>query len=182
MSWSPDGERLFYYVLTEDTRRDIFAFSFRDGQTTPIRATPADERSPVVSPDGRWLAYVSDASGRYEVYVASLSDPDLQRQASREGGVEPMWSPTGDELYYRSPNQKLMAAGFQAAPSPSIAIPVELFEDDYRRDEFLNPAYAVGPDGRFLMATRASQSDAGSSLRSVLGFAAELDRLVTARQ
>ena len=108
-SWSSDGGTLLFYLIDPETDRDLYAYSFDDERITPLLVTPADERAPMVSPDGRWLAYVSDASGSREVYVGSLPGFDVTRQVSRDGGAEPSWSAAGDELFYRSGNEAMVA-------------------------------------------------------------------------
>ncbi len=184
ISWSSGGETLFYYYYDTgaETGRDIHAYSFSDDRAVPIRPTPADERAPVVSPDGQWIAYLSDESGRFEVYVLSYPDLEVRRQVSRGGAAEPAWSPTGDELYYRSSNQTMMAVAFQATPTLAIGSPQVLFEDAFVREEFLTFAYDVGADGRFLMVTEGGDAETTVNLQVVLGFADEVDRLVSAQQ
>ena len=182
VSWSPDGDTLFYYFVDEEGDRDIHGYSFRDGTTRPLLATPADERAPVVSPDGRWLAYLSDESGRPEVYVSAFPGLDVRRQVSRGGAVEPLWSRDGDELYYRSSDLKVVAVPFGATPTLELGPPQALFDDTFQRANFLNPLYAVGPDGRFLMVSGGEQAATGVRLQVVLGFADEVHRLVSAQQ
>ena len=82
------------------------------------------------SPDGSWLAYVSDESGQDEVYVRPVPGPGGKRQVSIDGGREPAWSPDGRELYYRG-DTHLMAADIQTAPTFSIGVRRELFEHSY---------------------------------------------------
>jgi serine/threonine-protein kinase len=100
--FSPDGTTLIHGIT--ETPSDIWTVAI-DGSTTsstPLIATPADERSAKVSPDGRWLAYQSDESGQYEIYVRSF--PDVQAgglwQISNAGGTSPLWSRDGRELFY----------------------------------------------------------------------------------
>ena len=80
-----------------------------DSVSRPVVNTDADEFSPSLSSDVRWLAYVSDESGKFEVYVRPFPNVSAARwQISRNGGSEPMWSPSGRELYYRSGSGELM--------------------------------------------------------------------------
>jgi hypothetical protein len=181
-SWSPDGGTLFFYLVDPDTNRDLYAYSFDDGMVTPLLTTPADERAPMVSPNGRWLAYLSDASGQLEVYVGSLPGFDVARQVSRDGGSEPSWSSAGDELFYRSGMGAMVSVPFRAEPELSLGRPQELFRDDYRREEFGNTSYGVAPDGRFLMLREAEGSGQTVQLQVALGFAEEVHRLVSAQQ
>ena len=96
MSWSPDGGSLVFHF-----ERDLWLFSFEDGEeTAPLVQSEFIERGRSLSPDGKWLAYHSDESGRSEVYVQPF--PDLGRKSliSIAGGGFPLWSPDGRELFY----------------------------------------------------------------------------------
>ncbi len=182
-SWSPDSRTLFLYVVHPETRRDIYAYSFDDETAAPLLVTAASERSPMVSPDGRWLAYLSDESGTHELYVASLTNLDGTRQVSRGGAVEPNWSRAGDELFYRSAAGAMVAIPFQSTPTLGLGPPQELFADVLRRDAFMNTFYDVAPDGRFLMLSESESSPTTVvRLKVVLGFADEVHRLVSAEQ
>ena len=181
-SWSRDGGTLFFYLVDPATNRDLYAYSFDDGRITPLLVTPADERTPMVSPDGRWLAYLSDKSGRFEVYVSALPGFDVTRQVSRDGGAEPDWSAAGDELFYRSSGGMMVAVPFRSSPELILGRPQELFRDEYLRDQFGNTIYGVAPDGRFLMLSETAASARTLQLQVALGFADEVHRLVSAQQ
>ena len=79
----------------------------------PVVATAADEGYGTLSPDGRWLAYVSNESALYQVYLQAFPGPGLRRQVSANGGLEPQWSRDGKELFYLAPDQTLMAVSVQ---------------------------------------------------------------------
>ena len=175
VSWSPDGETLFFYSAETATRRDVHAYSFEDGNVTPVLSSSADERASVVSPDGHWLAYLSDESGTHQLYVASLPALDVRRQVSRSGAAEPVWAPTGDELFYRSRDATMVRVSFRSTPQLEIGREQVVFDDPFRRDEFLNPSYDVGPDGRFLMLM-VIDAPTIARLQVVLGFADEVGR------
>jgi serine/threonine-protein kinase len=133
--WSPDGENLLFIQ-----GGDVGAQSL-DGQTLRITATPFNESNPEISPDGRWLAYTSDESNRGEVYVRSFPGPDRRWQASTEGGTNPIWARSGEELFYRN-GGKLMAVSVSTEPEMDLGQPRLLFEGDYL------PDYDVAPDSR----------------------------------
>jgi serine/threonine-protein kinase len=154
-SWSPDGERLAYYQINPATARDIFLLS-RDGTPTSFLSTPANERSPVFSPDGRWIAYASDETGRDEVYLALSDDPQERHQISTGGGRAPVWSRDGRELYYRN-RAAVMAVEIRTSPALRISAPQLLFEGPYEPDPAPSGSvnYDVAPDGRFLMVQSA---------------------------
>jgi hypothetical protein len=118
---------------------------------TPVAATTANERSPVLSPDGRWIAYVSDASGRDEIYVRRLDDSSDPRQLTSLGGVEPLWAPEG--LFYRQGERLLLAGMKNGEPGE----PVEVFEGRFERDPGANLAsYDIDPRGRFFIMLKSA--------------------------
>ncbi|RPI27896.1 MAG: hypothetical protein EHM61_06915 [Acidobacteria bacterium] len=100
-SWSPDGEMLAFVQWPREISSEILIINVRDRTVTPFLNSPSDERFPEFSPDGRWIAYGSNESGRREVYVKSFSGSGEKYQVSHEGGQEPLWSRNGKQLYYR---------------------------------------------------------------------------------
>ena len=100
-----------------------------DRKSQPFLQTPFNESAPHFSADGRWLAYISDESGRYEVYVQPYPGPGGKRQISTEGGTEPVWSRNGQELFYRS-GKKMMAVEITTQPSFAFGSPRMLFEGE----------------------------------------------------
>jgi Tol biopolymer transport system component len=102
--WSSDGDWLVYRTGTTDNNRDIYARRLRpDTATLAVSARPGiDERAPALSPNGRWLAYVSDETGEDEIWVRPFPDVGRgSRQLSMDGGSEPVWSESGTELFFR---------------------------------------------------------------------------------
>ena len=99
-SWTPDGRAVVFVRIQPDQTMDILLYRFEDRQVVPLLATKANEMFPEVSPDGRWLAYVSDESGRDEVLVTSFPDRKTTFVVSREGADSPAWSRDGKTLYY----------------------------------------------------------------------------------
>ena len=101
-SWSPDGNTTAFYYSTAGTGFDIGLLSFEgEPRWTPLLQTDANEASPVISPDGRWLAYQSDETGRYEAYVQRFPELGGRQPISTNGGLDPLWSSDGRELFYR---------------------------------------------------------------------------------
>ena len=151
------------------------------GDPAPLVVTPADESHGQFSPDGRWLAYHSDDSGRTEVYVQEFlpgSPPSLaseREQLSTAGGNKPRWSPTGDELYYLSPDNQLMAVSVTASETVlEPGVPEALFDLPRVAPTFFS--YDVGTDGRFLMAVTDVLADGQASAVAVLDWHGLLDR------
>jgi eukaryotic-like serine/threonine-protein kinase len=152
-SFSPDGQHLAFHALDPNRQRDIWVLSLSDHKEQPFLQTQFTEGAPVFSPDGHWLAYVSDESGRPEVYVQPYPGPGGKWQISSDGGTEPAWNPKGGELFYRS-GDKMMAVTVQTAPTFSAGKAQVLFQGTYAARVFpqLGTRYDVSPDGqRFLM-------------------------------
>ena len=131
------------------------------------------------SPDGRWLAYVSDESGRYEIYVQPYPGPNGKWQISTGGGTEPRWNPKGRELFYRSGN-KMMAVDIATQPSFTVGKPRILFEGQYQPTPTTSPNYDVSPDGqRFLMLKPSAAAEAApTQINVVLNWFEELKQKV----
>jgi eukaryotic-like serine/threonine-protein kinase len=175
--WSRDGAWLI--VSAEGDRGDdLYALAAgRDSTARPILAEPFDEYQPALAPDARWLAYVSDESGRPEVYLRPFPGVNGGKwQLSTEGGIEPIWGATGRELYFRSPDgSAILAVDLSRGPAAmSRRTLVRLPEaDDFERNP-RNRLYDVAPDGRFLMIQRAGATDVSGDLVVVLNWFEEL--------
>jgi serine/threonine-protein kinase len=129
-----------------------------DTVPVPLVATEFAERSPALSPDGRWLLYVSNISGRDEVYVRPFPDTDASRvQISTDGGNEPMWAHSGREIFCRNPEGWMVAAALTTQPTLQTTSQTPLFDWDNRFRQGLDyPRYAVAPnDQRFIMIRRS---------------------------
>ena len=179
-SWSPDGQILAFYQFSGvggSSDRDIWVLPLEgDRQPQPFLQTQFNEGAPIFSPDGRWLAYVSDESGRNEIYVQPFPGPGGKRQISTEGGAEPVWAPNG-ELFYRN-GVPMMAVEITTEPGFSAGTPRLLFEGTYRASPSgFSVWYDVTPDGqRFLMVQ--PQLGAGVQIHVVENWFEELKRLV----
>ena len=173
-SLSPDGKVLAFYEMNPTTQEDIWVFLIQDSSASPFLVTPANEHAPMFSPDGKWLIYMSDESGRHEVYVQPYPSTGAKYQVSTEGGTEPVWSPDGRELFYRS-GDKMMAVAVETEPTfRRQGIPQELFE--YRSPmNTTAPMYDIHPDGdRFLMVQLEEESTAVNQINVVLNWFEEL--------
>ncbi len=171
-AWLPDGRRI---VTTANEMRtgsgsDIVMVD-STGALKPFIVTPFNEGWPAVSPDGRWLAFASDLSGRLEVYVQPLEGDGDRVQVSLEGGSEPVWAPNGRELFYRSlrgGQVELVAAGFAPAPEPQIATRTVLFPVDEYDAAQPHANFDVTPDGRGFVMVRRSPSNHLVVIQSLL--------------
>ena len=154
-SWADGGKLLVFQQTSAETRADIGVIPI-DGDAAPklLIQSPADEAHPAVSPDGRWIAYQSNVSGRWEVYVQPFPDLSGRWQVSTQGGVSPLWSPDGRELFYR---HERAVIGVPVTPGTAFRYgnPRVLFEGAYVREQFgpgSSRSYALATDGqRFLM-------------------------------
>ena len=162
-SWSPDGRRLAFHELGPDGLRDIWTWREGSGdEAAPWLATDANERAPAFSPDGRWIAYVSDAD-RHEgdqVYVRPTDEAEggAAIRITPAGGTEPVWAKGGAALFYRR-GRSLYRVAIDDGGAP-LAGPEHLFDGGYLSDPLGNlPAYDTAPDGeRFLMLEAAGRA------------------------
>jgi Tol biopolymer transport system component len=152
-SWSPDGESIVYVTIDPKTRADIWLVPRSgDRKPRPLIQTDFAETGGRISPDGHWLVYTSNESGRVNVYVTRFPEATGKWPVSPSGGSHPAWSRDGRELYYRAPNGAIMSVpierGAEFAPGP----PAPLFTPKVVPGGLgLGMFYDVAPDGRFLV-------------------------------
>jgi serine/threonine-protein kinase len=179
MSWSPDGQLLAFMENNPTTGYDIWVLRLADRKAQPFLRTPFNESVPRFSPDGRWLAYISNESGRYEVYVQPYPGPGGKWQISTEGGTEPAWNSNGRELFYRS-GDKMMAVEIATQQSFTAGKPRVLFQGRYVPSPATAPNYDVSPDGQRFMMLKPSEQEASAptQINVVLNWFEELKRRV----
>jgi hypothetical protein len=150
----PSGDSLVFVLNDPATRNDIWLLPLT-GDRTPRALVKSrfSEGTPRVSPDGRWLAYASDESGRAEVYVQSFPDGGDRIQVSSDSGDEPRWSADSRELFFRAGGQ-MFRARIGGGAALSVSRPEALFRAE------LAPGYSVARDGRFLVVQRDPQAPA----------------------
>ena len=150
--WSRDGQFVLYTNLSSTTSRDIWVLP-RSGEPAPypFLHTVFEERHGRFSPDGRWVAYASDESGRFEVYVQSFPSAGNKRQISAAGGQQPRWRNDGRALFYLAPDRTLMVVDLTLGTGVESGAPRGLFPAPISS---ATDRYAVSADGnRFLMPT-----------------------------
>ena len=178
--WAPDGRSMLMTSLQKGKRRfTLDLFTAADRKVTPWLETDADERDPSISPDGRWEAHGSNESGVYEIYVRPFPGPGGKRQISRSTGSQARWRGDGRELYYLSPDGKMMAVEAKTSPSAFEAgAPTPLFEAPVARPQ-LFPAtpFDVTPDGHRFLVVCPVGGPSSAPLTAVVNWAEGLERV-----
>jgi Tol biopolymer transport system component len=168
-SWSPDGRFILFEDFTANRGRDIGIVSL-DGtpKAEPFLQTQFNETRATFSPDGKWVAYVSDESGRDEVYVTSFPARTGRRQISTGGGRRPRWRRDGRELFYSARGGKIITV--EVRPGGEFGAPKELFQIKGAGD------YAVAPDGQRFLLDVALEDSATAPATVVLNWTADLKK------
>ena len=175
-SWSPDGKFILYVSSGPSRSNDLFVLPLTgDRKPVPFPPTSFSEPEARISPDGRWVAYSSNESGRNEIYVASFPGPGGKWQVSTAGGSYPRWRHDGSEIFYLAPNNGLMAAevggkgaGFEVgAVKPLFATRIST-RGSYE--------YDVSPDGQKFLVAAAPEQAGSSPITVVLNWTAGLKK------
>jgi Tol biopolymer transport system component len=175
-SWSRDGTFLTFMEEHPTDGYDIWVLRL-NGEPRPLLTTPARDMHGAFSPDGRWLAYSSDESGRSEIYVRPFPNVSEGKwTVSTAGGHSPVWSPDGHELFYMNgpgltavPVQTQAAAFVAGTPSPLFTGPFDTTQDNN---------YDIAPDGASFVMVEANPDTRPTRLHLVLNWSEELKRLV----
>jgi len=177
-SWSKDNVLLWTEVDTT-TAGDLWALSpHESAHPISLRKTPFDEFEATLSPNGHFLAYVSNDSGTYEVYVQTYSGPYRRWQISTRGGFEPVWAKDGRELFYLVDN-KMIAVPVEFQGGFHLGKPQALFEGKYEPGLDGFPPYDVSADGkRFLFVKPSKGQPTANEIDVTVGWAAELQSKV----
>jgi Tol biopolymer transport system component len=181
--WSADGRELIAVEYSTSAPPDIVAISVAEPfEKRPVVQTPAHEgaNGAALSSDGRWLAYVADTTGAAEIWIRPFPGPGAAVRVSPDGGVEPLWSRSGRELFYRQTG-KVMAVSIEAEPELQFTAPRMLFDGEYefRRAGSQPPTYDVAADGRFIFLKPLAPIQA-QPLTVVVNWVDELERRLRA--
>jgi serine/threonine protein kinase len=181
--WSSDGRFILFHTNNNldqgniDQRNgfDLWVLSLPDLQSRPLVRTPFHDIQGAFSPDGRWLAYASDESGAFEVYVQAFPDSQAKRLVSRGGGAEPRWRADGRELFYVSADRRLMVVATTVGPAFEAGTPAMLFETNVRDLGFtFGKRYDVTPDGQRFVVDELIGRGKPSALTVVVNWPALL--------
>ena len=171
--WSKDGK---YILYARDA--DLWFATIPELKTTPFLKAPPIVRNGQFSPDGKWVAYASNETGRWEIYVTSFPEARGKWQVSTGGGEQPRWRGDGKELFYLSSDAKMMAAPVTTGANFDAGTPVALFQATPREPVPLYDlfAYDVTRDGqRFLILTQLKQAET-APMSIVLNWTAKLNK------
>lgn len=167
LGWTRDGKSITFSTSPrEGIPRDIWMFPVEGGpevKPQPVISSPAEDRQATVSPDGRWIAYCSDRSGRYEVYISAFPQGDRTRQISVHGGNCPAWAPDGRTLYFASPEG--LAKVLLDAEGAMVGRPVVIYDKPFGQSDPLARNLAIAPDGRVLIVEPSDQRPAVTHIK-----------------
>jgi len=168
-SWSVDGKTLVYVERHAESGYDIWGVSLDDPRSAaPLLRTPVNENNPVVSEDGGWIAYQSNESGQYEIYIQPFPEFDRRCQVSRDGGNQATWAPDGKTLYFRH-GTELLSVDFEAGPTPTIGTPQVLLEDDSIIPGSEARNYDISRDGsKFLVFKSVEKAEGSAANRELI--------------
>ncbi|MDP7690334.1 MAG: DegT/DnrJ/EryC1/StrS family aminotransferase [Vicinamibacterales bacterium] len=174
--WSTDGEQVSFTTLDADYDLWLLPMS-GDRQPTSFLSTPFQDASGVISPDGHWMAYWSDESVEFRVYVRTVPPSGGQWQISTAAGFAPRWSADGRELYWTTENNQLMAVDIDVTGDAPIVIgtPQQLFEAPFRQTPIQRNVFDVSADGERFLVNTLVEGALSAPITWVLNWPAELE-------
>lgn len=180
-SVTPDGKTLLYTEFSGTTLWDIWRMPLEgSGRPEPLIQTRFVEQEPMISPDGRWLAYTTNEPGRPEVFVQPFPEGGRRWRISTDGGLEPLWSADGKELFFRK-GDDLLCVAVTTQPEFRVSKPRPVLTGQYgRQNGYGHPAYSVTRDGRsFLMLEPVEKDNPGvAEVHVILNWTEEVKRLM----
>jgi serine/threonine-protein kinase len=185
-SFSPDG-RLAYLELGTPGGYDLWTLpleidgsGLKPGKPEVFLQTPYEERHPAFSPDGRWIAYSSNESGVFQVYVRAFPDKSSKWQISTNGGVYPVFTRTGQKLFFRTEDNQVMLANYTVQGDSFVADKPRVWSETRLADLGIILNYDVAPDGKRVLALMPSEAQKGertpSHVTFMVNFADEIRR------
>lgn len=182
-AFTPDEKTLIYGEWHGTTRGDLWSFSMADGANPePFLVTPFIESQAALSPNGKWLAYSSDESGRREIHLRPFPKAPGKWQISTSGGKDPVWSSDGKELFFWNDSEMMVVTVDTEARTPVVDQPTRLFEFPAVVSSFPGMGvYDISPDGERFVVIKdeaAGEQPDSSHLRFILHWFDEIDSKV----
>jgi Tol biopolymer transport system component len=180
--WSPDGQFLLYISIDPKTGRDLFVLPLNGSERNPVpfANNSFEEQNGQFSPDGQLIAYQSNESGIFEVYVQSFPEPGINVQVSNGGGLQPRWGPDGKELFYITSGGELMAASIEVSKQAvNVGKSVVLFQTQIALGgymEILRAQYDVSRDGQRFLINNIIGEPSSSPIRIVTNWTSLLKK------
>jgi Tol biopolymer transport system component len=176
-SFTSDGKRLAFLETGPQNEYDIWTISLesdgaglRAGKPEPYLQTPFDQRHPSFSPDGRWMAYDSNESGAYQVYVRAYPDKGGKWQISNSGGMYPMWSRNGRELFFRTEDNQIMVANYTVKADTFVADKPRVWSEKKIANIGILANYDLAPDGKRIVALMPVETAEGQKAQNHVIF------------
>ena len=177
--WSADGKFILYTEIDPKSRRDIRVLPLEgDRKPSVFFQTPVDDTSAVFSPDGRWIAYRSNESGNPEIYIQTFPASGGKWPVSTAGGLSPVWRRDGKELFYSTPDGKLMSVDVATTSMFQPGIPTLLFDSPFTHAGAYtnNNSYDISPDGKRLLAVTLVEQTSNAAITVELNWQAGLKK------
>jgi len=174
VDWSADGRFLLFESRDPGAKQKLWVLPLSEGKPFPLLQTPFSETLGAFSPDGHRIAYVSDESGRPEVYVQTFPISTAKWRISTAGGTQPRWRHDGKEIFYVAPDSKLMAVSVSAGAPFEAGIPAALFEVGAPPGTGVRHQYCVTPDGERFLVLRGTESQETPPITVVLNWTADV--------
>jgi serine/threonine protein kinase len=176
--WSSDGRRIIFSSSSARShdKWGIWTYDLVSRQVRMFLETPFNEREARISPGDRFVSYTSDETGRPEIYVRAFSGDSRKWQISQGGGRQSLWRSDGQELFYLSLANRLMAVGVKSAPTFQAGVGEPLFQTGIVESSSDTPLYAAAPDGQKFLVNTAAASSASTPMTVVVQWAANLTR------
>jgi serine/threonine-protein kinase len=191
-SFHPSGKYLAFNEATPKSNNDLMILpvegdetsGWKPGKRSVFLSTPANEQEPMFSPDGRWIAYISDESGRNEVFVRPFPGPGGKWQISTTGGAETSWSRTGHELLYRAPDNRIMVASYTAEGDSFKADKPRLWSEQAVLPLPRQRTFDLHPDGERIVAAvpTSVREEKLDKVTLIFNFFDELRRIAPAKK
>jgi eukaryotic-like serine/threonine-protein kinase len=177
--WSRDGKFLMVDYMAQNAQSDLLVLPLTgDRKPSMYLDSKRDEYESSMSPDGKWVSYVSDESGSYQIYVRSFPGKEGKWQISTDVAEEPRWSPDGTMLYYRK-NSQIMAVPVSTAATFSAGVPTVLFNGFPAMNVDSGISYDITSDGKYFVTTQPVRGTSYKNIAVVLHWADEIKNLTS---